>query len=505
MFFNKRLRFTPFYWVLLSAISSNSFADNRTNIKEKYEIENRTDIREKETKEVKSVSSRILKYDLEQSRGDYIQQFLTPSSHVIESCVVPKHFPEMNYRDKDRENEVMLCGLDFYGQSPSQKIPLESVAICPKNRSTNPAVEVYKIKDNALSVSNYQEKYCRIPSKQRNKKVAKRVAKFKQSISCSYTPSILAYYHVSRMLGNIANVPVAVVRTMSLKEHRKIAKLGYQTSKKYKQRIQAITWKSFIEVENNIDNKKNKLGRKYSNRIFTKDNQQIYGAMQKDVKNEEKYKQFYIQNKKNSYIRLSIQPFVKKLMRENLNKTLSINEIYQLKDYSDMLVLDYLLSQEDRFGNMAYKDYYYIANQSTNKVDRYRISKNVKEKHTPKQYQNAGYHKIRRLVLKDNDCGVNRFNRTKKSKIMSKIRHLNIHTYQELLRLESHVKTKLMEKFFKQELLFSDKDWYKFSQNTQQLAKTLKNNCRSGKLSLDLNPDRKLLNLKGLDSKEYCS
>jgi hypothetical protein len=61
-----------------------------------------------------------------------------------------------------------------------------------------------------------------------------------------------------------------------------------------------------------------------------------------------------------------------------------------------------------------------------------------------------------------------------------------------------------MEKFFKQELLFSDKDWYKFSQNTQQLAQTLKNNCHSGKLSLDLNPDRKLLNLEQFDSKKYC-
>ena len=48
-------------------------------------------------------------------------------------------------------------------------------------------------------------------------------AKYKLSTSCSYTPSLLAYYHLSRVLGNIVNVPVAVVRTLDLDRHKAVA------------------------------------------------------------------------------------------------------------------------------------------------------------------------------------------------------------------------------------------------------------------------------------------
>ena len=448
-------------------------------------------------------SSVFAKYDLNSTRGVYTQLFTTPYKNIDEICVMPKHLVGVRYKEKDRSDEAMLCSLDFYGDTLLNDTKLEYVAVCPKSRSTNPAVELYKIKEEGLSVEKYEKKQCSVHSKRRDKSKAKRVAKFKQSISCSYTPSILSYYHVSRMLGGVGNVQPAVIRTMALKEHRKIAKLGYRVSKRSRQRVQALTWKMFIDTENHIDSRKNRYGRKYSRQVFTTDNKQIFGAMQKDVKKESRYKEFYIKNYKNSYQRLTSQPFVKQLIsRQSQNET-SVEKLYQLKDYSDMLLIDYLLSQEDRFGNIAFKDYYYSVN-AKGKIDRSKVPEKKEKQLSHEKLEELNTYKVRRLVLKDNDCGVSRFNRTKKSKIMSKIHHMSLDTYQRLLWLDSKIERDETESFFRQELLFSHKEWEKFESLVQGLKKTLQKNCLRGYLQLDLNPERKMLNLSPVKAKEQC-
>ncbi len=444
------------------------------------------------------------KYDLNSSHGVYTQSFVTPYHGVVEICVMPRQFIGVEYKKKDRKDEAMLCSLDFYGDTVLNGTALEYVAVCPKSRSTNPAVEVYKIRKKGLSVEDYEKKECRVHSKRRDKRKAKRLAKFKQSISCSYTPSILAYYHVSRMLGGVGNVQPAVIRTMSLKEHRKIAKQGYRVSKRSGQRVQALTWKMFIDTENNIDNRRNRYGRKYSRGLFTTDNKQIFGAMQKDVKKEGRYREFYIKNYKNSYKRLTAQPFVRQLISSKSLESKSISQLYQLKDYADMLTIDYLLSQEDRFGNIAYKDYYYSVSED-GKVSRKKIPLDKKEQYSQELIDNLHITKVRRLVLKDNDCGVNRYNRTQKSKIMSKIRHMSLKTYQRLLWLDSKIEDEYTEDFFRTELLFTHRDWEKFEGLVKGLKETLQNNCKRGRLSLDLNPERKLLGLPKVVSKDECN
>lgn len=448
-------------------------------------------------------SATFAKYDLSSTHGVYTQSFVTPYKNIVEKCVMPKHLIGVKYKEKDRSDEAMLCSLDFYGDTVLNETKLEYVAVCPKSRSTNPAVELYKIKEEGGSVEKYEKKQCSLHSQRRDKSKAKRVAKFKQSMSCSYTPSILSYYHVSRMLGGVGNVQPAVIRTMALKEHRKIAKLGYRVAKRSKQRIQALTWKMFIETESHIDSRKNRYGKRYSKQVFTTDNKQIFGAMQKDVKKESRYKEFYIKNYNNSYKRLTSQPFVKQLMDRQPQHKRSVEKLFQLKDYSDMLVIDYLLSQEDRFGNIAFKDYYYSVN-GNDKVDRSKVPEKIDKQLSDKKLNELNAYKVRRLVLKDNDCGVSRFNRTKKSKIMSKIRHMSLNTYQRLLWLDSKIERDETEDFFRNELLFSHQDWEKFESLVQGLKKTLQKNCLRGRLRLDLNPERKMLKLPPIKAKERC-
>ena len=131
-------------------------------------------------------------------RGEQIIKIPVANSSQAEICVIPKKYPNAVYSGKDLQREQELCGL----------VAVQPVALCPKLKSTNPAVEFFSLPEGA-SASQIESKMC-------SNEASKKLAKYKGSISCSYTPSLLAYYHISRILGNVVQVPPVVIRTMNL-------------------------------------------------------------------------------------------------------------------------------------------------------------------------------------------------------------------------------------------------------------------------------------------------
>ena len=87
----------------------------------------------------------------------------------------------------------------------------KNAAVCPKLNSTNPGLDIFAIPD-GTTAQKFQDTNCKSPK-------GEKIAKYKLSTSCSYTPSLLGYYHVSRILGHVANVPPAVLRTYDLADH----------------------------------------------------------------------------------------------------------------------------------------------------------------------------------------------------------------------------------------------------------------------------------------------
>jgi hypothetical protein len=133
-------------------------------------------------------------------RGEKIIEHAVPGRNA-EVCIVPKHFTEADYADKDAKSEEELCDIDVN----------INAAVCPKLNSTNPGLDIYSIPQ-GLTSNKIEAANCKIAD-------AKKIAKYKLSTSCSYTPAILGYYHVSRILGRIANVPPSVLRTFDLQKH----------------------------------------------------------------------------------------------------------------------------------------------------------------------------------------------------------------------------------------------------------------------------------------------
>lgn len=447
--------------------------------------------------------------DLKTARGNQTMHYAKN-----EVCVIPRKFPNIdakkqnqsNYSNKDLESELELCHMDFYAQSPFTKNTATSYAtgLCPKLHNTNPGLEVYEIQegDNKQALEN---RICDRPSDLRD---GSKLAKYKLSTSCSYTPSILAYYHVSRIMGGILKVPPVVLRTMDIETYKAVPLKGKKTLSKGG--VIAATWKNVINQLNNPTTDKR------GPYLFTNDYQQTFGGLMKNAKGEADWVEIsndaggdqiargkaFMQEQ--VYLDLINPNLTSQFIGQAWDQT-NAQRVRLMGDAADMLVLDFILRQEDRFNNIAYKlevsglvknaqGFLDIKSIDVKKADSAEeLAKANLEFKT--KYNTSGL-AIRRIMLKDNDCGVAvegpvaRTGIAEKLKMLESLRHLKKSTYNQLQRFNvylSHASTASYAKdFFIKETMMTDKDYAQFILNTKRLAEGLKSLCNAGKLHLDL-------------------
>ena len=131
--------------------------------------------------------------------GETVVQHPVAKRHA-EVCVIPKHFPASDYSEKDTKTEAELCA---YAEP-------NNAAVCPSLSGNYPSLDF-----NALPSG---KKPAKTPAASCKPTGAKSLAQYQTNNSCTYTPAILAYYHVSRILGGIARTPPAVLRTFDLQK-----------------------------------------------------------------------------------------------------------------------------------------------------------------------------------------------------------------------------------------------------------------------------------------------
>lgn len=406
-------------------------------------------------------------------RGRSTIQFPVAAGRPNEICVLPNHLAGGDYDKGDEEDETELCSYNFHGTAPGR-----SVATCPKLVSTNPGVDVQELLPGKTKAET-EAATCR-----RDEGRTKLLAKYKQSITCSYTPSILGYYHLSRALGGAGSVEPAVLRTMDLDAHKKITALGVASSTDL---IQTL-WKQWAAWEGNPTNPK------YKDALFTKDLQQIYGAMQSNPRGEAKYvdpisgRSLNVRGASDFSAPFRATAAYKAMLDgrgvgEWVPRTLQggAQRIVQMKDLADMVLMDTLMSQQDRFGNMHAVDYYYsLDGANVKKVKKSKVDSG--DKPMP-----AGAVVVRELLLKDNDCGVVKSNVAKQAGMLEQLRHMSAKTYAHLRWLNAHFgRGSDAAKFFVNEVLFTQRDIDTLRANLSEADATLSAACRSGKLKLDV-------------------
>ena len=406
---------------------------------------------------------------VDSTRGEQTAQIPVPGRNA-EICVVPKHLAVGRYSDKDLEIEARLCNIDEHKNS----------AACPKLNSTNPGLDFYSLPQGGTPQQ--------VEAARCNTAGAHKIAKYKLSSSCSYTPSILGYYHLSRMLGGIADVPPAVLRTFDLQNHIALGRAALAESASNS--LMHQTWASLMaQLTAGANGKRRDF-------VLTDDFTQSYGALSENPTHESFYKEFFNGGANNLARALNFRdknPVVQMLARNVDISTLvgrsftteNVQKMVQLKDAADLIVIDTLMNQQDRFGNIHYlTTYYYVdaADLDGDGSPKLKSSKNL----TSEEAARLGAVQLKKMLLKDNDCGVAKQNVANQAGLADRIAHIDPKTYLLLQQLNAVADSAETKDFFVRELVFTANDYVNIRRNLKDLATKLHQACLKGGLKLDL-------------------
>ena len=110
----------------------------------------------------------------------------------------------------------------------------------------------------------------------------------------------------------------------------------------------------------------------------------------------------------------------------------------------------------------------------------------VSNKLQPDEVAQLGAVQVKKMMLKDNDCGVSKQNIAKQTGLIARVAHMDPHTYERVMRLNVAADSSETTEYFANELLFTAGDYVAFRNNLKELASTLHDACAQGRLALDL-------------------
>ena len=368
-------------------------------------------------------------------------QFRSPGG-VTESCVALTRMPNGNYSLKDEEAEKAFCSVDFYAND---------VALCAKTWSTSPGTMIYKTE--GLAQAQYEATRCA------GKTGHDKIAKFKNTLnsektSSTFSTSALLYYHFSRYFDTSVVVPTAVYRSIDRAQHlARVSSKAVGVS-----RMNIAGWSIMRDAE------KNPATYAPTDELFTADRSQIFGVIFKDKGNmsgaelegtEQRPwgigQNLDFQQTPGYYALRSNQPLAQAvqegitnaikdpLMKKAIGTVQPAQVVYWMKELSEIVLLDYIFSQQDRIMNIdfvwewAYVDAsgdvktLRVKDKKFEDLPRSRMASIV----APPEIATLKPILLERAAINDNDAGgrVQYTNFTKKAQHLEIIRHLNADTY----------------------------------------------------------------------------
>jgi hypothetical protein len=357
------------------------------------------------------------------------------------------------YSDKDVEKEKELTEIDFY--NGKTKDGLDIVPI-PKTYSTSPGINIHAVN---LPAGMSRLDYARGHTGKSHSSDDKIIAKYKQTIPThfTYSPSILGYYHLSRFLGT-GHVEPAIVRTMDLAAHKPLADLGKAKAIGSNNRKQWTELRALDDAHSN-------------QHLYTDDGKQLCGALQVNPSGEESYPHLSDLGGAAAFAasaefgRVTNPSPLKLNCKDDSGKLnqVAVQQLVQIKDLSDMVLMDFIMSQADRFsGNMhSQKIYVWIENG---------VLKHKTRKSDPAEEVPPGAVLINRMIMKDNDAGLISGNSAKSYHLLEKISHMDPKTYNRLLDLQKELQKPEVAQWYQTELLFTQADFNTVKNNVDQAA-----------------------------------
>ena len=174
--------------------------------------------------------------------------------------------------------------------------------------------------------------------------------------------------------------------------------------------------------------------------------------------------------------------------------------LYWMREISEIALLDYIFSQQDRVGNIDYRwVWYWIENGKVHKQRRQSGSFKRNRMHrqtVPADIAPFSPQLIQRTCLNDNDAGgrVPYANYAKKTGMLQKLRHISAKTYTQLLRLNHDLQNQgEIYHYIAANFILDAKQQRQIVKNTRLALDILQDTCEIGKLRFDLDNPKDFL------------
>ena len=445
--------------------------------------------------------------------------FTSPGG-VVETCVALARIPGGVYSDDDKAAEQALCSIDIYD---------DNVAVCPKLRSTSPGTFVYQIGKGpyAGNRKRFETEVCprgNIVVKEADSPPAGfKVTMNARNTSGTFSTASLLYYHFSRYLDASIHVPVSVYRSIDRVAHeqRVTARGLAHSAGKKSLRMNHAAWKELDTVE------KKPEAYPETDEIFTADRTRIYGVMlhvagkrygpefngtrksgwgdgqNRDFQNTAPYLALRSDKPLEEAIAdglsgASRDPVLKKAMGHGVSPE---QMAFWMQDLTEITLLDFIFSQQDRIGNIDYVDYWHWSENG--EVKRTEATGNS----PPAEVASLDPVRIKRTRLNDNDAGGKRryANFTKKTGMLEKIRHYNPETWRRLMALDRDFTDQgPLYAYVRDTFGLTDVQFEQIVTNTRKAADILRKTCQAGGMRFDLDPRVFLLTGKANEQSVDC-
>jgi hypothetical protein len=414
--------------------------------------------------------------DVNTPREREITQHVAPNG-TVELATRPATFPGHPeiYSNKDIEKEKALADIDFYNGKTKDGL---DIVLIPKTYSTSPGLNVHAVRlPPGVSRLSYAEAHA-TKSQPSGDEV---IAKYKQSIPnhFTYSPSILGYYHLSRFL-DAGHVEPAIVRTMDVDAHKPLADLGKAKAVGSNNRNQWTELRALDDVHSNP-------------RVYTQDGKQLYGALQANPSGEQSYP--HLSDLAGAGGFAASSEFAKvtdakplKLSYKDASGKLdqaAVQHLVQVRDLSDMLLMDFIMSQADRFSGNMHSEKVYLWVENGIVKSKTKKSNPAKAAEQLKQIP-PGAVLVDRMIMKDNDAGLISGNSVKSYHLLEKISHMDSKTYDHLLDLQKELQKPEVAQWYQTEILFTPADFDTMKANVDQAVAVLTTRKDKG-LFLDAN------------------
>ncbi len=423
---------------------------------------------------------------------------------VVERCVAATPVPGGAYTDADRQTETRYCRFDFY--SPS-------VALCPKTWSTSPATVVYDVSSGRFAgdAPRFEKEACRQGGSARRSAHAD-VGLYKYSMngaetSGTFSTASLLYYHLSRYFHASVSVPVAVYRSMDRQAHRaRVSEHGVAiTADKPASSMLHAGWTTLTAAE------QDPASYGAAGELFTADRRKIYGVILMAA--GEAYGPEINGTRSSSwgdgqsrdfqetppFTALRGEKPLPEAVADGLAKARgdarfkgAVTEaapeqlVFWMRDLLDVTLLDFILGQQDRIGNIDFVPYWYWIEKDLVRRTPAQGAKPPPEiaSFTPKR--------IARTALNDNDAGVrlSYLNYTARTGMLEKIRHYDADTYRRLMALDRDFSERgQLFEYVASTFGLTEAELRQVVGNTKRAATILRETCHAGHLRFDLDPE----------------